>query len=275
MGETAGRAYAVKLEAFEGPLDLLLHLIRANEVDLSDIPIAQISAQYLDYLELWRSLDIDVAADYLLMAATLAHLKSRMLLPPDPDELAEPDAHDPRAELAQRLAEYARFQEVARELGARPLLGRDVFSGAVDPASIPEREATQPVSVVALLEALRGVLARVPPEPAPHAIGRERFTLRDRIRYVMDRLERSAEREVRLAALLEDGVPSRERIVLTFLAILELARLQVLRIFQNEDEGGAPSGPIRVHLTPEPGVDRIEAPGPICVAAPLPSPESA
>ena len=120
---------AIKLPVFEGPLDLLLHLIRANEVDIHDIPIALISAQYLEYLELMQEVEIDVAADYLLMAATLAHIKSRMLLPPDPEatDLAE---EDPRTELARRLAEYAIFKEAALDLDRLPRLGRDVFEGA-------------------------------------------------------------------------------------------------------------------------------------------------
>src|SRR5262249_11611198 len=121
----AASPYAVRLPVFEGPLDLLLHLIRVNEVEITDIPIAQIAEQYLEYVEVLRHRDLDVAGEYLLMAATLAWIKSRMLLPPDgtPDE----DEIDPRAELVARLLEYQRFKDAAERLADRPLLDRDVF----------------------------------------------------------------------------------------------------------------------------------------------------
>ena len=129
VGGTRG-ACAVKVPTFEGPLDLLLHLIRANEVDIDDIPMALISEQYLEYLELMREIDIDVAAGYLVMAATLAYIKSSLLLPPDPDA-DDDEGIDPRTELARRLAEYALFKEVAAELDTRPQLGRDVATDAL------------------------------------------------------------------------------------------------------------------------------------------------
>src|SRR4030042_5722863 len=120
-----GDDYRVKLEIFEGPLDLLLHLIRKNEVDIYDIPIAVIVYQYMAYLDLLRSLDLDVAGEFLVMAATLAQIKSRMLLPAG--EAGEEEGPDPRAELVERLLEYQRYQEAASELLSRELLGRDVF----------------------------------------------------------------------------------------------------------------------------------------------------
>jgi segregation and condensation protein A len=118
--------YAVKLAVFEGPLDLLLHLIRQNEVDITDIPIARIAGQYLDTIELMEELNLDVAAEYLVMAATLALIKSRMLLPDE--SIEDEDGIDPRAELVHRLLEYQRFKEAAQTLSRRRLLGRDVFS---------------------------------------------------------------------------------------------------------------------------------------------------
>ncbi len=145
---------AVKLPAFEGPLDLLLHLIRSNEVDISEIPISVISEQYLEYLDLMRLFDIDVAADYLVMTATLAYIKSRMLLPYSGDD-EEEDGEDPRAELARRLAEFAVFQEAARDLGARPLLGRDVFVVEPDASALPHKDPVLEVSLFQLLEAFR------------------------------------------------------------------------------------------------------------------------
>ena len=239
---------AVKLPAFEGPLDLLLHLIRANEVDIADIPIALISEQYLSYLELMRMLDLDVAADYLLMAATLAHIKSRLLLPPDPALLADELAEDPRAELARRLAEYARYKEAAVELARRPILGRDVFSGASDRSELPEREGVLVVSLFALLESMQRVLARIPAEQKHHTVSRVRLTLQECMVEVMDALRAADPATVRFEDLLLGDAPTRERVVLAFLSILELAKIQALLIFQNVAESGRPEGPIRVRL---------------------------
>ena len=250
-GFSAGAAScAVKLPSFEGPLDLLLHLCRESEVDITDLPIALISEQYLEYLEMMLGLDIDIAAEYLLMAATLAHIKSRLLLPVHEGE-EELEGEDPRAELARRLALFAAFRQAAEELGRRPLLGRDVFSGRVELAGIPEREAVLVVDLSALIEAMRRVLAELPDEKAAaaHAVVRERYTIQDRMIAVMDALEASEDRSILFEDVLGDGEPSRARVVMTLLAILELARIQVLQIYQHADERGTPQGPIRVRLS--------------------------
>ena len=241
---------AVKLPSFEGPLDLLLHLCRESEVDITDLPIALISQQYLEYLELMRGLDIDIAAEYLLMAATLAHIKSRLLLPAHEGE-EELEGEDPRAELARRLAVFAAFRQAADELGRRPLLGRDVFSGHPELAEITEREAVLVVDLSALIDAMRRVLAELPEEKAAaaHAVVRERYTIQDRMITVMDALEASEDRAVLFETMLGDGAPSRARVVMTLLAVLELARIQVLQIYQHADERGTPQGPIRVRLS--------------------------
>ena len=249
-GFSAGAAScAVKLPSFEGPLDLLLHLCRESEVDVSDLPIALISQQYLEYLELMRGLDIDIAAEYLVMAATLAHIKSRILLPVHEGE-EELEGEDPRAELARRLAMFAAFRQAADELGRRPLLGRDVFSGRAELAGIPEREAVLVVDLSALIEAMRRVLAELPEEKAAaaHAVVRERYTIQDRMIAVMDALEASVDRSILFEDVLGDGAPSRSRVVMTLLAVLELARIQVLQIYQHADQRGMPHGPIRVRL---------------------------
>jgi len=249
-GPPSAATCAVKLPTFEGPLDLLLHLCRANEVDVSDIPIALISAQYLEYLELMRLLDIDVAADYLLMAATLAHIKSRTLLPPDENE-EEDEGEDPRAELARRLAAFAAYREAADQLAQRPMLGRDVFTGQPDLSGVPEREPILSVDLGTLLLAMRRVLEQIPKESAVHAVVRERFTIQDRMIAVMDALRARPEGLVDFETLLLDGEPSRARVVISFLAILELARIQVLRIFQDVDERGLPHGIVQVRLRVE------------------------
>jgi segregation and condensation protein A len=246
--------YAVKLALFEGPLDLLLHLIRVNEVEITDIPIARISEQYLGMLEAIRELDLDVAGEFLLMAATLAWIKSRMLLPPDG---LDPDgeAPDPRAELVARLLEYQRFKEVAGQLAERRWLGRDVFEAQV--ASLeprPESEREVEAGLFELLEAYRRVLARAGPGAAPHEVEVESVTVRERMRVVMEQLELRPSLEFTECLLTnEGGPPSRPVFVATFLAILELSRLAALRIYQGVDERGGPRGPIHLRRSDEPG----------------------
>ena len=253
--ESAGSsACAVKLPVFEGPLDLLLHLIRSNEVDISDIPIAMISQQYLEYLDLMQLLDIDLAADYLVMAATLAWIKSRMLLPADPDAEGDEDGLDPRAELARRLAEYAVFREVAVDLGGRALLNRDVFAGEPDRSTIPEKDPILTVSLFALIEAMKRVLENLPEEQRSHQVLRENLTVRDRMIHVMDRLRAAPDAVLPFEELLVDGATTRHRVVITFLAILELAKMQALRLFQNSSEHGQPVGPVRVHAAVDPAL---------------------
>ena len=240
-------ACAVKLEVFEGPLDLLLHLIRLNEVDIADIPIATISEQYLSYLDLMRDLDIDIAADYLVMAATLAYIKSRHLLPPDEEGDSDPGP-DPREELARRLAEYALFKEASERLGQRAILGRDVFVPDLDPEGVPEREPVLDVSVFSLLEALRRVLSELPPEPRAHEVVLERVTVQERMSFVMEFLRGAPHGTALFEELFRSAPAIRHYLVMTFLALLELARLQTLRMFQNVDDEGVPCGPIRVRL---------------------------
>lgn len=243
----AGSACAIRLPVFEGPLDLLLHLIRQEELEITDLPISQVANQYLEYLELMRELNLDVAAEYLVMAATLAWIKSRMLLPPDETE-GEEEGPDPRAELVARLLEYQRFKEAADALGTRPLLGREVFAAPgriVEPP--PESEREIEVGLLALIEALRRVLRESSAADAIHEVVTEPITVRERMIAVMDALE--ASEVVELEALLRDDagrIASRSVIVATFLAILELAKLATLRIFQSISEGGAPEGPIRL-----------------------------
>jgi segregation and condensation protein A len=250
----SGSPYAVKLALFEGPLDLLLHLIRVNEVEITEIPIARISEQYLATLEVIRDLDLDVAGEFLLMAATLAWIKSRMLLPPDGLD-ADGEGPDPRAELVARLLEYQRFKEVAGKLAERRWLGRDVFEAhAVPLESPPESEREIAVGVFELIEAYRRLLARAGPSAAPHEVEVETVTVRERMRVVMQALELRSSLEFAECVLTSEGqLPSRPVFVATFLAILELSRLAALRIYQGVDERGGPQGPIHLRRSDEPG----------------------
>jgi segregation and condensation protein A len=240
--------YAVKLPTFEGPLDLLLHLIRLNEVEITEIPIARVGEQYLEYLGLMRELDLDLAGEYLVMAATLAWIKSRMLLPPDREEDGE--EVDPRAELVARLLEYQRFKEAAGQLGDRRLLGRDVFSASgARPEPRPDSEREVEVGLFELLEALRQALRAAGPSGFAHEVEVETVTVRERMVVVMQALDLRDSLSFDEVLLREDGSPgSRSVIVATFLAILELTRLSVLRLYQGIDETGRPYGAI--HLRP-------------------------
>ncbi|HEY8156957.1 MAG TPA: segregation/condensation protein A [Myxococcota bacterium] len=250
----AGSPYAVKLALFEGPLDLLLHLIRVNEVEITDIPIARISEQYLATLEGLRDLDLDVAGEFLLMAATLAWIKSRMLLPPDGLD-ADGEGPDPRAELVARLLEYQRFKEVAAQLAERRWLGRDVFEAHASPLEPrPESEREIEVGVFQLIEAYRRVLARAGPSAAPHEVEVETVTVRERMLVVMKALELRPSLEFTECVLTAEGaLPSRSIFVATFLAILELSRLAALRLYQGVDGRGVPEGPIHLRRSDEPG----------------------
>ncbi len=241
--------YAVCLPVFEGPLDLLLHLIRLNEVDITDIPIARVAEQYVEYLDLMRELDLDVAGEYLLMAATLAWLKSRTLLPVE-SEADEEDGPDPRAELIARLIEYRRFKEAAGELGGRQLLGRDVFTGSgQDLEPLPDGEREIEVGVFDLIEAYRRVLRTATETPAAHEIEAEAITVHERMVAVMRALEGLESMEFERVFVDYDGHrPTRLVFVATFLAILELTRLAALRLYQGLSDEGAPEGPI--HLRP-------------------------
>jgi segregation and condensation protein A len=242
---SGGSTYDVKLGVFEGPLDLLLHLIRVNEVEVTDIPVAEIAAQYLEYLEVMRELNLDVAGEYLVMAATLAWIKSRMLLPVESE--GEDDSLDPRAELVARLLEYQRFKEVASDLGDRQLLGRDIFAAqGPDLEPTPEAEREIEVGLFQLVEALRTALKRAGPSGAAHEVEVETVTVHERMQVVMRALvdRESCEFD---SLLQEDGrYVSRPVIVATFLGILELTRLEALGLYQGLDDLGVPVGPIHL-----------------------------
>ena len=223
----------VRLPIFEGPLDLLLHLIKKNEVQITDIPIATITDQYLAMLEELPELNLDGAGEYLVMAATLMYIKSRMLLPGTGEDLEVEE--DPRAELVQQLAEYQRFREVAVALGERNVLSRDVFTGPGEPM-VPGADHDAPVrdaSLADLLDALRDVLERIRP-PRAHDIEREGLSIRECVARILAGFVVGPRREF---ASLFGPDADRAEVIVIFLALLELIRLRVVRARQAERFG--------------------------------------
>ena len=229
---TAAPMQRFHLEIFEGPLDLLLHLIKKNEVDVYDIPISKITDQYLEVLRFLEDLNLDLAGEYLVMAATLMYIKSRMLLPPAEGE--EEEEEDPRAELVQQLEEYRKFREAAEHLADRDVLHRDVFPRAPEKREKDPDEAPplRELTMGDLLEALREVLDRLP-EKHEHEIVSERVAIADRIPFLIDRLR---DGNVAFQSLFPPEAPRKE-IIATFLALLELVRMRAVRALQEERFG--------------------------------------
>ncbi len=221
----------VQLDKFEGPLDVLLHLIRGQELDIFDIPMAMITEQYLDILDAQKGLDLEVAGDYLVMASTLMQLKSRMLLPrPEVDE--EGNEVDPRAELAAQLIAYEQYRMLAEELDERPRMGRDLFVRSIFPEASEVERPLPEADLDALLVAFRSVLKRVGGE-VRHRIFAETMSVRERMGAVLERLSSGG---MQLDELLS-GEPGREALVTTVLAILELWRQQTITVVQSENYG--------------------------------------
>ncbi len=221
--------YTVRLEMFEGPLDLLLHLIHKNELDITNIPIALITEQYLEYLKLMKVLNLDMAGDYLLMASTLLYIKSKMLLPASSEE-GEEEGEDPRAELVRRLLEYQKYKEAAAELEKRPMLDRDVFlrSTPMEVEDAGEEERVE-VSLFELIEAFRKILERVKTEEF-HEVVLDRLSVEEKVQEILSLLQR--EKRSMAFHLLFPEQASRRVIIITFLAILELVKMKLVRIFQ-------------------------------------------
>ena len=240
LGPEGTRSYTVRLDMFEGPLDLLLHLIRKNEINVFDIPMALITEQYLHYLKIMKELNLDIAGDYLLMASTLLQIKSKMLLPVSSEEEEEGE-EDPRAELVRRLVEYQRYKDAASELERRPMKDRDFFVRSVPEEAIEPQEERFEVSLFELLEAFREVLARVTSETV-HEVQLEPITVEEKIEQILSLLQRE-KRSLAFHHLFPDNV-TRPVVVVTFLAILELVKTRLVRVFQM-----APFETIRISLT--------------------------
>jgi segregation and condensation protein A len=225
--------YRVKLErVFEGPMDLLIHLIRKNEVNIYDIPIALITDQYLAYLEWMKAMNIDLAGDFLLMAASLAQIKSKLLLPVHD---GQGDEEDPRMEIARPLAEYMKIKSAARLLAERDLLGEDIFARSPKGQDLPAPpdEVMIHVGLFELIDAFQRIMANLAPEQRLDLSG-ERISVKERINQIVDILE--ARGDVAFDELL-DPQPSRADLIVTFLAVLEMVKLALVSVFQHSLSG--------------------------------------
>jgi segregation and condensation protein A len=229
------QALEVFLEAFEGPLDLLLYLIKRQNLDVLNIPIAEVTRQYMVYVELMTEMQLELAGEYLVMAAMLAEIKSRMLLP-RPVEV-EGDEDDPRAELVRRLQEYERYKQAAEDIDTLPRVGRDTFTVVID---TPDKQSERPQPHVELrdvLLALTEVLHRTEMF-AHHQVQREPLSIRERMTQVLARLNPDSFTSFTSLFTVEEG---RRGVVVTFMAILELMKQSMIEMIQAE-----PFGPIHV-----------------------------
>jgi len=233
---SGARRLIVEVGGFEGPLDLLLHLIQKHEIDIFELPIAFITEEYLRYIEAMVEVELAIAGEYLVMAATLLHIKSRMLLPkPEVDEsLDDEPSEDPRTALVRRLLEYQRYKGAAEQLAARHLVGRDVFlrpsraeiyRARVGPAALA------PLDLYRLLDAFRHAMRERPAE-AVHDVTPERLTMRETAGKIADYLSTTPRATLLELIYLIDDEPERAEIVVTFLAVLEMAKLRMVRLFQ-------------------------------------------
>jgi segregation and condensation protein A len=243
-GERRGDSYEIRVGQFEGPLDLLLHLVRINEVDVTDIPIVEITKQYNRYLGLMQEMNLEIAGEYLVMAATLMHIKSRMLLPPDPADAEGEEEQDPRAELAQQLLEYQKFKQAAETLQAmdsrRSLIWtRDDY--------VPDEFAGEElltVDLFDLISSFQKLISRLDEEERLR-LRKDTVSVAEKITWLTDLLEER--RSVALFTLLE-GLPTLQDRIAVFLAILEMLRLRMIVAFQRKhlDE-------IRIAIRPDSG----------------------
>ena len=231
--QATDNVYRINVEVFEGPLDLLMHLIKKNDLDIYDIPIAFVLEEYMKYLDTIKELDIDLAGEFLLMAAELAHIKSRLLLPEEPAGEEEEEG-DPRSDLVRRLLEYQQFKQASEQLVQRSMLGREVFV-----PQAPERveaPADGPIEghVYDLVEAFSKILKRVPAE-AWHEVAVDRISINDRIYQIVGLVKKDA--TLTISDLLPKEPLTRFDVVITFIALLEMCRLRMIKLYQSETCG--------------------------------------
>ncbi len=234
-------SYEIKLEVFQGPLDLLLYLIKKNEIDIYDIPIALITRQYLEHLDKLRSLNLDLAGEYLLLAATLIHIKSKMLLPAEEEPETE-EEDDPRQELVEQLLAYQTYKEAYLKIAQLPVLDKDVFKRGNFPQEEPGRKEEEKIeaNLFDLIEAFQRILSSWD-QAEIMEIDREKINLAEKMNEILSSLE--VKDGLSLEELLE-GAKTRRRLVYTFLALLELMKQRIIKAYQNVS-----FGPIRVYLS--------------------------
>ena len=243
--DTGAQPWSLKLPEFEGPLDLLLHLCQKHELDVLNIPVAFVTEKYLEYLAVMELMHLELAAEYLVMAATLVHIKSKMLLPtPPPEQEDEAEAGeeiDPREALIRRLLEYQKYKHAAEQLVTRSIAGRDVFLRGA-PVAETQSEGLPPLAQVplfALVDAFQRVLDRSKVKLS-HDVVADRISITDRIGELSDLLSKRS--RIQFEEIF-DGLASKFDLVITFLALLEMARLKMTRLFQTE-----PLAPLYVEL---------------------------
>ncbi len=227
-------SYKIKLKMFEGPMDLLLHLIRKHEIDIYDIPIAMITREYLEYLDLMKTLNLDVVGEFLVMAATLTQIKSKMLLPPEQTGEDDEAGTDPREELVQRLIEYQKFKEAALDLKSQETLWIDSYAhGSPEGAKQEQELVLINLNLMDLIGAFHNVLRRADVTDV-HEITVETMSIKEKIAEILELLETQS--SVCFEDIFPDA-PSRGEVIVTFLALLEIIRLRLVRIEQAERFG--------------------------------------
>ncbi len=264
MGE-----YKVQFEVFEGPLDLLLYLVKKQEVDIYDVNLTQLATQFLEYVELMKKLDLEVAGDFLVMASTLLYIKSRELLPVSQQTAAEedPDDEDPRWELIRQLVEYKKFKDAAAQLQEREIQQEQVFLHTAPRIEFePEPSALRPtVSVFDLVAAVSAILKRFQERDQSRDVFADKWSVSEKIEYL--RTEITSRPRIRFSELFQNAT-SRMEVVVTFLAMLELTRLKVLICTQADPFSEIEIGPAPIALpSPEPHVASIDS-------SPNPNPDS-
>ncbi len=224
--------YRVNLEIFEGPLDLLIHLIKKNDLDVYDIPVAFVLEEYMKYLDTLKELDIDLAGEFLLMAAEMAHIKSKLLLPDEEFEEEELEI-DPRSDLVKRLLEYQQFKDASHTLMDRQVLGRDVFVQQTYEKIETPNDGPVEGDVYELIEAFSKILSKAPPEEF-HDVSVDRISINDRIYQIVSMIKKG------MTVMLDDLIGndySKYNILITFLALLEMSKLRMIRIYQSSSCG--------------------------------------
>ena len=228
-------SYHVALENFEGPLDLLLFLVRKNELDIQDIPIVSITSQYIEYIDMMKALNLDVAGDFLVMASTLLYLKSRALLPKTDDEEEQQEEEAALEALKQQLLEYQQYKDAAERLKEQNILEKDVFARALfdEPVAVDDEAALSRVSLFDLIKAFKVMLERTDGDESDYDISPEEISVKDKIVELLQRLEGQTD-GVDFMGLFPAN-PTKLLIITTFLAMLELMKMQAVRIYQNKN----------------------------------------